>query len=284
MDQRAPLCRRRRDFPDRVLRCAGRSWASWCPPCRCCSRSARWSGLGHVNGPYALVCATLGAFVGDALSFWIGRRWGAQLRSRWPFSRYPQWLDRGESMFRRNGMQEHLHRALRRRGAAVRAGDRGHAAHAAAALRARQPVRLRDLGRRRSSRRAGCWARPTTRSPRSPTGWRWCWRALVVAIALVWACVLYTWRWFAGACRQPAGARAALDARASAPGPLRRGADRSQPARIAVAGDARGMPAGDQLGLVHAAGVAAGAAAGRWRSTTASTMRCGACATRSPIA
>src|SRR5688572_6090453 len=62
-------------------------------------------GLGHVNGPYALVCATLGAFAGDGLSFWIGRRWGAQLRQRWPFSRYPQWLDRGESMFRRKGVQ-----------------------------------------------------------------------------------------------------------------------------------------------------------------------------------
>ena len=80
-------------------------WASWCRRCRCCSRSARWSGLGHINGPYALVCATLGAFIGDALSYWIGHRWGAQLRSRWPFSRYPQWLDRGEAMFRRHGIK-----------------------------------------------------------------------------------------------------------------------------------------------------------------------------------
>ena len=62
-------------------------------------------GLGHINGPYALACAATGAFVGDALSFWIGRRWGTQLRQRWPFSRYPQWLDRGEGLFRRHGVK-----------------------------------------------------------------------------------------------------------------------------------------------------------------------------------
>ena len=57
-------------------------------------------GLGHVNGPYALACAALGAFCGDLLSYWIGRRWGSQLRQRWPFARYPQWLDRGETLRR----------------------------------------------------------------------------------------------------------------------------------------------------------------------------------------
>ncbi len=39
-------------------------------------------GLGHINGPYAVACAALGAFLGDALSFWVGRRWGTQLRQR----------------------------------------------------------------------------------------------------------------------------------------------------------------------------------------------------------
>ena len=62
-------------------------------------------GLAHINGPYALACAALGAFVGDGLSYWVGYRWGPQLRTRWPFSRYPQWLDRGEAMFRRKGVQ-----------------------------------------------------------------------------------------------------------------------------------------------------------------------------------
>ncbi len=62
-------------------------------------------GLGHVDGLYALAASTLGAFCGDALSYWIGHRFGPQLRVRWPFSRYPEWLDRGEAMFRRNGLK-----------------------------------------------------------------------------------------------------------------------------------------------------------------------------------
>jgi membrane protein DedA with SNARE-associated domain len=60
-------------------------------------------GLGQLNGWYALACCTVGGICGDTLNFWLGRRYGPQLRSSWPFSRYPQWLDRGESMFRRRG-------------------------------------------------------------------------------------------------------------------------------------------------------------------------------------
>ncbi|HZW18575.1 MAG TPA: bifunctional DedA family/phosphatase PAP2 family protein [Luteimonas sp.] len=62
-------------------------------------------GLGELNGPYAAACAALGAFVGDGLSFWVGRRWGHQLRGVWPFARYPQLLDRGEAVFRRNAVK-----------------------------------------------------------------------------------------------------------------------------------------------------------------------------------
>ena len=60
-------------------------------------------GLGHVNGPYAVASAALGAFTGDGMSYWIGRRWGPQLRTRGPFARWPQWLERGEAMFKRHG-------------------------------------------------------------------------------------------------------------------------------------------------------------------------------------
>lgn len=59
-------------------------------------------GLDEISGPYALVCAALGAFAGDASSYWIGRQWGPQLRGVWPFRRYPQLLERGEVLFRRN--------------------------------------------------------------------------------------------------------------------------------------------------------------------------------------
>src|SRR3546814_572544 len=62
-------------------------------------------GLGELYGPYAVACAALGAFIGDGLSFWIGRRWGSQLRGVWPFARYPQLLDRSEAVFRRNALK-----------------------------------------------------------------------------------------------------------------------------------------------------------------------------------
>ena len=62
-------------------------------------------GLGHVDGAYALACATLGAFAGDGISYWVGHRYGPQLRQRWPFSKHPEWLARGETTFRRHGMK-----------------------------------------------------------------------------------------------------------------------------------------------------------------------------------
>ncbi|SOD53107.1 membrane protein DedA, SNARE-associated domain [Pseudoxanthomonas wuyuanensis] len=65
-------------------------------------------GLGELSGPYALLCAAVGAFAGDATSFWVGHRWGPQLRSHWPFSKYPQLLGRGELLFRRNALKSIL--------------------------------------------------------------------------------------------------------------------------------------------------------------------------------
>ncbi len=65
-------------------------------------------GLGELSGPYAVASAALGAFAGDAISFQIGRRWGPQLRNHWPFRKYPQLLDRGETMFRRNALKSIL--------------------------------------------------------------------------------------------------------------------------------------------------------------------------------
>ena len=257
MGQRKPYRRRRVDLPGRVLRCAGdprhlRAGAA---------DAVRGRRAGRAGPHQRAVCA--------------GVRGPGRIRRRWP-----ELLDRAPlgpataaalAVLALPAMagpwrvdvppprrQEHRDRALRRRGAAVRAGDRRHAAHAAASLCAAQPGRVRWRGRRCSSPRAGCWARPTTRSPRSPTGWRWCWLSLLAAIALVWAGVLYTWRWFAAHADSLLARALALDPRASAPGPVRRRADRPEPAGIAVAGDAGGVPAGDQLGLVLVAGDAAG--------------------------
>lgn len=44
-----------------------------------------------------------GAIAGDGVSFWIGRRYGAGLRSIWPMVRYQHWLDAGEDYFVRHG-------------------------------------------------------------------------------------------------------------------------------------------------------------------------------------
>ncbi len=65
-------------------------------------------GLGQISGPYAVACAAVGALAGDGISYWIGRRWGDRLRGVFPFSRYPQLLDRGETMFRRNAFKSIL--------------------------------------------------------------------------------------------------------------------------------------------------------------------------------
>lgn len=62
-------------------------------------------GLGHIDGTYAVVCAALGAFCGDGVSYLAGRRYGDSLKTRWPFAQNPQWLERGDAAFRRHGMK-----------------------------------------------------------------------------------------------------------------------------------------------------------------------------------
>jgi len=65
-------------------------------------------GMDQVHGPYALACTALGAFVGDGLSYWVGRRWGQRLFTIWPFQRYPQLLIRGQLLFSRNAFKSIL--------------------------------------------------------------------------------------------------------------------------------------------------------------------------------
>lgn len=47
--------------------------------------------------------AAAGAVVGDGISYWLGRHYHERLRVMWPFSRYPQFLARGEVFFHRHG-------------------------------------------------------------------------------------------------------------------------------------------------------------------------------------
>ena len=107
-------------------------------------------GLGHIDGPYAVACAALGALAGDGLSYWVGHRWGPRMRDQWPFSRFPRLIQRGEQLFRRHGAKAIL---IARFVGAVR-----------------WP---RWPGPACTWRRAGSSVRPTTPSPRWRTGSPW---------------------------------------------------------------------------------------------------------------
>lgn len=153
-------------------------------------------GLGHLSGPYAILCAALGALLGDGLSFWIGRRWGLRLRDVWPFRRYPQLLDRGEALFRRHGAKGVV---IARYVGAVRPFV------PVVAGMLRMPVK-RYLP-------ASIFAAITWAAGFVLPGWLFgasydavaavadrlalVLLALMTVLALVWAMVLYTWRWFA---------------------------------------------------------------------------------------
>ncbi|MBV9858493.1 MAG: DedA family protein [Alphaproteobacteria bacterium] len=50
-----------------------------------------------------LLGASLGAVLGDTVSFWIGRRFGGAIGRMWPFSRNPELLPSGIRFFSRHG-------------------------------------------------------------------------------------------------------------------------------------------------------------------------------------
>lgn len=153
-------------------------------------------GLGELSGPYALLCAAVGAFAGDATSFWIGHRWGPQLRNHWPFRKYPQLLDRGELLFRRNALKSIL--------IARYVGPIRPFVPAVAGM-LRMPLRRYALA---SGLAAVSWA-ALFLLPGWMLGHAYDAVAavagrlglvlglLLVVLALAWAMVLYTYRWFA---------------------------------------------------------------------------------------
>lgn len=60
-------------------------------------------GMGALPLLPVLAASTVGAVLGDALSYWMGRRWGGHLANTWPLDRYPGLIARGEDFFRRWG-------------------------------------------------------------------------------------------------------------------------------------------------------------------------------------
>jgi membrane protein DedA with SNARE-associated domain len=55
--------------------------------------------------PYTpvLIGAVLGATLGDSVSYWLGRRYGAGIARLWPFTRHPELLPNGIRFFARHG-------------------------------------------------------------------------------------------------------------------------------------------------------------------------------------
>jgi membrane protein DedA with SNARE-associated domain len=49
--------------------------------------------------------AVCGAVLGDAISYWLGRRYGHLTETRWPFTRHPEILPRGHAFFARHGVK-----------------------------------------------------------------------------------------------------------------------------------------------------------------------------------
>jgi len=153
-------------------------------------------GLGHIDGPYAVVCAAVGAFSGDAVSFWIGHRWGPTLRGHWPFRRYPQLLDRGEKLFRRNGSKGIV---IARFVGAVRPFVPAIAGMLRMPLKRYVPASLFAAFAWAAAFLAPGWVLGASYDAVAAVADRVALAlgALVAVLALVWAVVLYTWRWFA---------------------------------------------------------------------------------------
>lgn len=59
--------------------------------------------LGALDLWVTLGAATLGAIVGDGISYWLGHHYKDRLRGMWPFRKYPTLMRRGEQFFERHG-------------------------------------------------------------------------------------------------------------------------------------------------------------------------------------
>ena len=153
-------------------------------------------GLGEISGPYAVACAAAGALAGDASSYWIGHRWGARLRATWPFSRYPQLLERAEVLFRRNEAKGIL---IARYAGPVRPFVPAIAGMSRMPLRRYLPASTFAAVSWAVLFLAPGWLLGEAYEAVASVADRLALvvGALLAAIALAWAVVLYTYRWFA---------------------------------------------------------------------------------------
>ena len=154
-------------------------------------------GLGHIDGPYAVACAALGALAGDGLSYWVGHRWGPRMRDQWPFSRFPRLIQRGEQLFRRHGAKAIL---IARFVGAVRPFVPAVAGTLRMPLKRYLPVSALAAGAWAGVHLAPGWVFGASYDAVAAVADR---LALVMVamlgvVALVWAVIVYSWRWFDG--------------------------------------------------------------------------------------
>lgn len=152
-------------------------------------------GMGHLDGPYAIACAAAGAFSADAFSYWVGRRWGPEMRNVWPFRRYPQLFDRGENLFRRHDIKSIL---VARFVGAVRPFVPAIAGMLRMRLRRYVPVSAAAAVAWAALFLAPGWIFGASYEAVAAVADRLALvlLALLAVLALVWACVLYIYRWF----------------------------------------------------------------------------------------
>ena len=60
-------------------------------------------GLGVVDFKLAWIAASIGAFAGDGISFWIGYHYKEKLLKMWPIYKFPKLIDQGQTFFSKWG-------------------------------------------------------------------------------------------------------------------------------------------------------------------------------------
>jgi membrane protein DedA with SNARE-associated domain len=50
-----------------------------------------------------LVCAAVGAALGDWVSYWLGKHYSREISNMWPVSKYPGLMEKGEAFFAKYG-------------------------------------------------------------------------------------------------------------------------------------------------------------------------------------
>ncbi|OQY18571.1 MAG: hypothetical protein B6I36_06580 [Desulfobacteraceae bacterium 4572_35.1] len=60
-------------------------------------------GSGAISLPVTMVVATVGAVVGDGVSYWFGHHYHQQIKNFWPFCQHPQLITHGEAFIDKHG-------------------------------------------------------------------------------------------------------------------------------------------------------------------------------------